>query len=1692
MAKQQESNDIKKTLEKLHTFIKTMNDSAKEQTRINRDMLKVMSLINDGYSKNAQDAQDLILSANDGIENIDDFFVKWAKNRGATKKDLEEIRKKFKDIEDINDDIIEGSKDYIDLLKERHDYLVDEGDLGKSLLKNHNEILKIVRESKGAAQRLSGQFGNMDDLLRQMISKRVDFSGMFDDGLSSTEKLRGSLEKMSHDIDGMISNVSGGMFNVDLNFNPLTEDLNKEVQSVLEAVEQEKNARIAGLSEYFQKNKTLQTNLARDMAAQSQGLDVKVNIDTGELSNINGILKKGSEEYQKMVDSLDDLVSKNNLVANLESSFAEIANLVKLGTDRTEIQSNRLTQLLKPMGIATQMLVDQVELRQQLLQADTEQLMAQKQTVEVLGKTIGKLKSAESIVNKIGSSFDYVNSILPAGIGEFLGLSQVSMNLTEAHKRGVQSFADEMGKGVSLSEAMQGYFQSFRAPLMAALNPVTLMVAGFVLLYKFAESLVGRYKDMASEMKISLGQAQKLLDVQLDTLTSQKNQFAQLKDIQEIQAAMIGSSGKMFDLDTKQAKELSIELVEVGKYFGYGNTQAVTLQKTFERLGADDKLALTLQKNLGYMSEMAGISPQIVAQDMVDSAEMVATYFAGMPDKAAQAAIQVRRMGMSLQQAGSIANKMLDLEGFMTDMYELYAMTGQGIDFSEAFDLGLTGDIEGMTASIMKNIGTTAEFNKMDYLTRTKIAKTLGMSNDDLVKSVMLNEKMGELTKEDQKYLQGNLDRIGDISNLSKEDIQNRLGQLQSTDRLGVAWEKIKGVLFTALIPLAESLGEAIDAISPILDILILGLKGIAGIIKFLAPVVKGILVPFKLIAEAISFITGETKSFHDGIASTFTSMNVLQKIVYGIGAAIGTWFAVTRAPKFISFLVSSFGSFLKFIPTIGTTIFGLFSGIGSKAKVTSSEITQTTKTGIDSQVQAAQAAKSTLEKTASDVKVATTKMTKEVETSVKKVKGEISKPTKLGISSDSAKTGFKLIGDIATKSFTALAIHSASSFLFMRKEGEEQTSELTSNMQSMMGMALTGIAPMLMGSFQEGIERTFTKRMEKNIEGRLESPIKKASKAFGSMDTEATGVFGKIKNKAKGLFSSLGSLSKKMSGVGNLTGSFDAMATSAGSVIPKVEMVSEVIEKVKKKKVIEPTSIEPPIKKMDVEKPIRTTGKQVGSSFGSLTDIMKSVWNGLKTVLTDIVKFVSTSMKELSSGIGTTIKNILKGIGDGLSSFKGSALKGAAAMVILSGALWITSKAVQNFANVKWEDLAKAGVAMAGLVGISLLLGSASVPMIIGAAALAVLGAALIPTAYALEMFNKVEWGSLAKAGVALIGLGVAGSLLGGVSPALLMGAVAIAALGVSLIPLTMSMKAFEQIDWSTLAKAGVALLGFAAIGTIMGIATPLILIASASMIIASTGIYLLSGSLSSLSGSIQNLTFEPLKELTAHLFNLIAVPISQLFGLSVAITSVGASLLAFQSMMALGNIGTGISKMFGGDVVNDLQRLADMANPLYLAANAIGDLAINITSLVESLGEVDLGELSKIQDFTIDSKVQQKIKPVVESAPVQRDNTNVKVSPVQVQVAQPQLPKQESVAQDKRLDVKKIAEANVKLQQAGINQDQDIYNNTDMVSDFRNMELKLDKMVYLLELLVRKDTNLNMDSSKVNSILKAKNNNK
>ena len=73
---------------------------------------------------------------------------------------------------------------------------------------------------------------------------------------------------------------------------------------------------------------------------------------------------------------------------------------------------------------------------------------------------------------------------------------------------------------------------------------------------------------------------------------------------------------------------------------------------------------------------------------------------------------------------------------------------------------------------------------------------------------------------------------------------------------------------------------------------------------------------------------------------------------------------------------------------------------------------------------------------------------------------------------------------------------------------------------------------------------------------------------------------------------------------------------------------------------------------------------------------------------------------------------------------------------------------------------------------------------MIAGAVGIAALGVAMIPMAYALGQFANVDWDTIKMAGGSLMEFGKIGAKLSLISPLLLIGSVAIGALGTALIP--------------------------------------------------------------------------------------------------------------------------------------------------------------------------------------------------------------------------------------------------------------------------------------------------------------------
>jgi hypothetical protein len=218
-----------------------------------------------------------------------------------------------------------------------------------------------------------------------------------------------------------------------------------------------------------------------------------------------------------------------------------------------------------------------------------------------------------------------------------------------------------------------------------------------------------------------------------------------------------------------------------------------------------------------------------------------------------------------------------------------------------------------------------------------------------------------------------------------------------------------------------------------------------------------------------------------------------------------------------------------------------------------------------------------------------------------------------------------------------------------------------------------------------------------------------------------------------------------------------------------------------------------------------------------------------------------------------------------------GDLIKGAAALLILAAALYVSAKAFQEFATVEWESVAKGLVGLVGLAAIAYVLGKAQGEMIKGAIAVALLGVALIPFAFAMSLIAGLDIGSVLAAAAGLVIFGGAVFALG----ALMFTGVGALVFGAGLLALT---------------GLGIAL------------------------IVLGTGLTMVGSGFSAISSSLP-----AIMEQISAVSQIDYMPILGLAGalsvLAFALAAVAVSgMLALPALMALGLVAGGAAMLFGG----------------------------------------------------------------------------------------------------------------------------------------------------------------------------------
>jgi hypothetical protein len=376
----------------------------------------------------------------------------------------------------------------------------------------------------------------------------------------------------------------------------------------------------------------------------------------------------------------------------------------------------------------------------------------------------------------------------------------------------------------------------------------------------------------------------------------------------------------------------------------------------------------------------------------------------------------------------------------------------------------------------------------------------------------------------------------------------------------------------------------------------------------------------------------------------------------------------------------------------------------------------------------------------------------------------------------------------------------------------------------------------------------------------------------------------------------------------------------------------------------------------------IANFGKKV--SFG---DILKLMAGGIAL---NLFAISVPGLLLLQLVNGTLIEKTLGGIGKGIAAFSknvswGDIVKSAVSIALLGASLIPAAYAFQMFADVSWEDLAKAGVTLIGLGIAGSILGGMAGELIMGAIAIALLGASLIPAAYALQMFSEVKWEDMAKAGVALIGLGIAGGILGSMMPLMLMGAVAIAALGAALIPFSYALSLLAEVKMENILAAAAGLLIFGAavmgLGALMftGIGAMVFGAGILALIALGGAMFILGEGLKAVSEGGAGIAqlFQQLSELDASKLDAVA-PSLKTIGEAIMYLGAGGVL------SALGNLLGGSSPV---DMIKDIAASSDQLQVASTSFKSFAESMEKFTNIDSSKLEALSPALSKLSDSMI-----------------------------------------------------------------------------------------------------------------------------
>lgn len=530
------------------------------------------------------------------------------------------------------------------------------------------------------------------------------------------------------------------------------------------------------------------------------------------------ILREINAELGKQINAVTDA---SKAYSNLESIALKLQNSEE---EISTLNEKQLQALKEKSQIALRELkaaADRLKSGKGLNDQEKSLLRAKKEGFKIEEDLLKNVEAQLDAQIKITKETGLTGSLLK-GMSKIPIVGEM-LKTEEALKAARDAAAEGAGKFGAMGAAFKSLGGNLVSSLSDPLVSIGLLVKGFKMFleagFKADTEITNLSKSMASSKEEAAATRDRFIEIQ----NSSESLFETTQNLVAAQFELADAFGATKGFSESQLKDQ----VLLTQQMGFQAEEAAGLQQLAMSNGMTARdVTGSVIKQTAALAKQKGIqldNKKIIGEVAKVSGQLRLQY-ANNPALIAKAVVQTKQLGLTLDQAAQAAHSLLDFESSIENELSAELLTGKSLNLERARGLALNGDAAGAAAEMAKQVGSAADFTKMNVLQQEQLAKAVGMSADELANSLITQENLSKLGGETRKQLEekaealraeGKMDEANRLlaSTGDEEQAQAALERISAQDKFNAAMEKLKSMVSSIVEGPASKFVDTLGAV---------------------------------------------------------------------------------------------------------------------------------------------------------------------------------------------------------------------------------------------------------------------------------------------------------------------------------------------------------------------------------------------------------------------------------------------------------------------------------------------------------------------------------------------------------------------------------------------------------------------------------------------------------------------------------------------------------------------------------------------------------------------------------------------------------------------------------------------------------------------------------------------------------------